>query len=53
MNEYEQIAKEYCKKYGYNFIFADGYKIGIEIPDTHELLTLTWDEVKSHIERTK
>ena len=51
MNEYEKIAKKYCERVGYTFIFANEYKVGVMNPETKEMWSLNWEEVAKHLEK--
>ena len=44
MSEYEEIAKAFCKRFGYEYIFANEYKVGFATPDG-SMWTNSWLEV--------
>ena len=45
LNELKQIAKAYCKKMGYTYIFANEYKFGFE-DKNGSLWTLSYFELE-------
>lgn len=44
IDELKQIARAYCKKMGYTYIFANDYKFGFE-DKNGQLWTLTYFEL--------
>lgn len=44
VEELEEVARAYCKKMGYEFIFANEYKFGFETKDG-QLWTLDYFEL--------
>jgi len=50
LEELEEIAKAYCKKMGYDFIFANEYKFGFQ--DKQEgLWTMTYTELAEKLKK--
>jgi len=48
LNELKEIAKAYCKKMGYEFIFANEYKFGLQ-DKNGGLWTLTYFELENKL----
>lgn len=48
----QEVARAYCKKMGYNFIFANDYKFGFETPDG-QLWTLDYFELGEQLKKMK
>ena len=42
--ELEQVAKAFCKKYGFNLVFVNQYKIGYETKEK-EFFSLSWGDL--------
>ena len=50
--ELTQVAKAYCEKMGYTFIFANEYKFGFETK-SGELYTLTYFDLEEKLKNMK
>lgn len=48
LKDLEDIAKAYCKKMGYEYIFANDYKFGFEDKNGN-LWTMTYFELESKL----
>lgn len=48
LNELKAVAKAYCNKMGYNFIFANEYKFGFE-DKNGSLWTLSYFELEEKL----
>jgi len=52
LKELTDIAKAYCKKMNYKFIFANEYKFGFETKNG-ELYTLTYFDLEDKLKEVK
>lgn len=52
VEELTQVAKAYCKKMGYEFIFANEYKFGFQ-DKNEQLWTLTYFELADILQEEK
>lgn len=52
LNELKEVAKAFCKKFGYTYIFANEYKFGYE--DKNEnLWTMSYFELEDFLKELK
>lgn len=52
LQDLQDVAKAYCKKMGYKFIFANEYKFGFETND-EQLWTLSYFEMGEKLKEMK
>lgn len=52
LGELREVAKAYCKKMGYTFIFANEYKFGFETKNGG-LFTLTYFDLEEKLKELK
>lgn len=52
LKELEDIAKAYCKKMGYEFIFANDYKFGF-MDKNEQLWTMSYFELEDALKEIK
>lgn len=50
LNELKEIAKAYCKKMGYEYIFANEYKFGF-MDKNEQLWTLDYFELEEKLKK--